>query len=63
MNALPIITLEQLAEHHAKAATQWIAIDGKVLDITHFQFTHPGGRNAGRISKLISLIISVRTCW
>jgi cytochrome b involved in lipid metabolism len=48
MNALPIITHEQLAEHHAKAATQWIAIHGKVLDITHFQFKHPGGRNAGK---------------
>lgn len=42
MSELKIFKLEEVAKHNEKADTQWIIVEGKVIDVTQYKFEHPG---------------------
>lgn len=37
-----IFTPEEVAVHNEKSDTQWIIVEGKVIDVTQYKFEHPG---------------------
>jgi len=43
--------MEEVAQHKAKNDV-WLAIDGKVYDVTEFLSEHPGGKGAPLVFAL-----------
>ena len=57
MADLPVITLEEVSRHNS-VKSSWIAVAGRVFDITEFIRTHPGMNGAGGATSTIVAIMN-----
>ena len=51
-----VISAEELAAHATLASGAWVAVDGRVYDITHHVQTHPGWSCGCAVSTLMATL-------